>query len=282
MPKQEKKLINHHPIIFVTSRKWWDKKENMEARKTFTYNDKEYPLPPKIEVTTELNKFHRIEWNRDVLDGSVKTLAKSMKENFLLPYVPIVVSNEYGILDGQNRLEACRKENLPVYYIMIDISDEDAVGVIITLNTNQRGWRQESYLKVAAYIRGGCWAELYGFYKENLALGISNCVVIYPSIQINAAMIKRAADKERKTVTMFGRNPNCERILAFLDSDIVKRLPSKIRLGRPFVLAVRHAAERYTDKEMKKLQLNALLIQRTADYTQYLTEFENIIKPKRN
>lgn len=70
-----------------------------------------------IYETNEYGLFKNLSGNRFV-DHSGK-IAESMKERGLL-LAPIIVNEKKEIIDGQNRFEACKKLNLPVYYVIAE------------------------------------------------------------------------------------------------------------------------------------------------------------------
>ena len=98
---------------------------------------------------------------------------------------------------------------------------------------------------------------------------ISNAMVVYPDSQINSSHIKSGD-------LSIDKNFLADNIADFLNSEEVSRL--KFRNTRPFVLAIRKAFEIYTKKQLNKLRKNSIMIPMCANYSQYLTVFENIIK----
>ena len=67
--------------------------------------------------TDNYNKFKRLDGNRGVQELRVKKVTDSIQANGYI-YSPIIVNEFYEVIDGQARLEALRRLNLPVDYIM--------------------------------------------------------------------------------------------------------------------------------------------------------------------
>ena len=223
-----------------------------------------------IYGTYDYDLFMFYEQNRPA--GSNKRVGISMKKIDLSPYVPIVVTKtqsrkELYIIDGQNRYLACKELQLPIYYVILD-DKIDIDEAIIALNRDQRAWSQKEFLHFHAATSGGCYKKLYDFDKQ-YNLGISNSAVVYPLRAINARTI-------RDWVTIFDPNPLAEDICRFIDSEEVKAL--RFRKTRPFVLAVRKAFERYTLRQLDKLKKRIIIVPMCANYEQYLTAFDNLIK----
>ena len=72
-----------------------------------------------VMVTDEYDLFKTLEGNRRVLDLRARRIIRSIEK---VGYVinPIIVNEKYEVIDGQGRLEALKRLNLPVYYIMIE------------------------------------------------------------------------------------------------------------------------------------------------------------------
>ena len=98
---------------------------------------------------------------------------------------------------------------------------------------------------------------------------ISNAMVIYPGKAINAATL-------RAGTTDFGVNEKAFDIVHFLQSEEVKEL--SFRNTRAFNLAIRIAFDEYSKKQMDKLKRKILQVCQCANYKQYLTVFQNLIK----
>ena len=75
------------------------------------------PVVCTIHRTTNYDMFGYFEGNRALNDSHVRNLMESLTERQLA--VPIVVDELYRVGDGQNRLEACKKLGIPVYYMII-------------------------------------------------------------------------------------------------------------------------------------------------------------------
>lgn len=220
---------------------------------------------PIIHKTTDYSLFKFHGQNRKA--GSNKQVVKSIDLIDLTPFVPVIVDEDFYIIDGQNRFIACQKLNKPIFYVVMP-REYDTNSAIIALNRDQRAWNQCEFLHFHASTKGGCYKDLEEFNNTH-KLGISNANVIYPIKAINARTL-------RCGTTEFKKNPLAEDIALFLKSDEVKAL----RFGntRPFVLAIRKAFEKYTYKEINKLKKKLIVVPMCANYEQYLIAFDNLLK----
>lgn len=93
-----------------------------------------------IYETTDYSKFKRLKGNRDP-----KTSKKIIKSIESVGYVldPILVNDNWEIIDGQNRFEAIKALGLPVIYVQqANIGRKECQA----LNINQSNWNTENYI----------------------------------------------------------------------------------------------------------------------------------------
>jgi len=93
----------------------------------------------EIEIikSTEYNAFKYIIHNRDLKESHVLKLMDSIKNKNLLKIQPCIISESNEIIDGQHRIEAAKRLEIPFYYIKsCDINESD----IITLNNIKMSW----------------------------------------------------------------------------------------------------------------------------------------------
>ena len=225
-----------------------------------------------IRKTNCYAMFHYIGDNRPVGTKHVKNLAKKMQQAFLLPFEPIIVTDEGGIIDGQHRFEAARSLGLPIYYIETEWGDADprTEQMIIMLNTTADTWGQEEFLYHYAATLGGVHKELQEFLEANKWLGISNAVAVFPEPRINPRQLKEGYSR-------FHRSPYLDRVMDFLGSDDVRGMADGISKQRYFVVAARAFIETHTPAQVAKLQANIDRVTRQVSEKAYLQMFENII-----
>lgn len=127
---------------------------------------------PVIRCTTDYSLFKTMPGNRDVGESRVKTVTSSIEEIGLIP-APIVVNEHMEVIDGQARLEACRRLGLPVYYIIVP-----GIGLheCVTMNISAKAWTLEDYIRSYASIGNENYVRLAGLIDaHNLPLTVSVC-----------------------------------------------------------------------------------------------------------
>lgn len=72
-----------------------------------------------VFVESDLSKFKTIVGNRSVDEVRVKKIMKSIREVGMIP-APIIVNDLWEVIDGQGRLEACKRLGLPIPFVVIN------------------------------------------------------------------------------------------------------------------------------------------------------------------
>lgn len=101
----------------------------------------------QIYVTKDYDKFKTIDENREV--KSIKKILESI-DTVGQVISPILVNENYEVIDGQHRLEAFKTRDLPVYYII-----QPGIGYTECqyLNIGQTNWSTMDYVK--SYAKQG-------------------------------------------------------------------------------------------------------------------------------
>lgn len=127
-----------------------NKVEEMErqqsAPQSLLFNGKRIKTDDEDTVyakTTDFDLFHKIEGNRKIKPAHVANLVSAFDADpNIAKYNPIIVNEEYGIIDGQHRYEALKKLGLPVYFIKENYLTLDDV---IALNSGQKAWTPQDF-----------------------------------------------------------------------------------------------------------------------------------------
>lgn len=97
----------------------------------------------QIYRTNDYDKFINVIGNRKVSGGNYAKLYNSMKERQMI--IPILVNENFQIIDGQHRFICCKELGLDVYYYVIEGYNIESVKII---NKNSKNWDIEDYLNL--------------------------------------------------------------------------------------------------------------------------------------
>jgi len=98
-----------------------------------------------IKSTRDYSLFKSIKGNRDLNKSHVRRLQLIFGDRpQKLQWVPILVNENHEVIDGQHRLEAAKKLEIPVYYRVIKgLTLEDCQA----LNSNSKMWTPTDYAR---------------------------------------------------------------------------------------------------------------------------------------
>jgi len=105
-----------------------------------TFKDKQNVTAARL--TKNWDKMSYLADNRDTDDGAIKRLADNIQKFGQLQ--PIVLNENWHIIEGQHRVKACKLLDIPVLYVE---SIGATIKEVIVMNNNQQSWRNKDYLK---------------------------------------------------------------------------------------------------------------------------------------
>lgn len=113
----------------------------------------------KIATTAEYSMFNYLPMNRTIDSKQVEALVESIREMGVTRQVICIKTNcidgelKTYIIDGQHLVHACQRENIPVEYRYIEITDEDdIVKKMAFYNNSSKSWKLMDYVNAWLYI----------------------------------------------------------------------------------------------------------------------------------
>lgn len=97
----------------------------------------------EIKKTKDFTIFKKMEGNRSLDKYHIKKLKASIEKDNMLHLHPIIVNENFSIIDGQHRLEAAQQLDVDIYFIQ---SNEVKDQHLIESNVNQKSWEVENYI----------------------------------------------------------------------------------------------------------------------------------------
>lgn len=144
--------------------------------KLVTDKDPETQVSGLIFTTTDYDIFNFLTGNRTINANNVKKLKESISENGYKKSQPIIVNQDFEIIDGQHRFVACEELKLPIYFT-IEREDEDSIKLTQDLNKNQKNWGLIDYIK--SYVDRG-YQDYINFLRfvEDRNLSVTTAIVL--------------------------------------------------------------------------------------------------------
>lgn len=118
--------------------------------------------PFKVYVTKDYKMFKKLLGNRFVEERRVKRLMDSINKIGYLNSA-IIVNEAMEVIDGQTRLEALKRLNLPVYYC---IHKGAGIEECLMLNIKQQNWTIDDYAKSYAEQGNENYIKLLALTKQ--------------------------------------------------------------------------------------------------------------------
>lgn len=130
-----------------------------------SYKEDLLELPPNIvQTTTDYTMFRRLPGNREVRPALVHELIRSFTDKpQLITARPILLNESYQVVDGQHRLEALKRCDKAVPYMVVP---QLTVADARLLNALQRSWSLTDFVRSFAETEGGKFMELVDLMDE--------------------------------------------------------------------------------------------------------------------
>lgn len=118
----------------------------------------------KIQSTQDYPLFKRISGNRTLSQPHIKRLLEAIQDSpETITFNPIIVNDRMEVIDGQHRLEAIKKLNLPVHYVKVSDIGLDTVQ---KLNSVSKTWTPMDFAKSFAENGNDNYAVYIDFKNE--------------------------------------------------------------------------------------------------------------------
>lgn len=105
------------------------------TKQNITYKMK--PIILQLEEVTDYDIFVFIDANRAIDQKHVAKLVESIRRKNLLKLRPVITTSKYEVIDGQNRIAACKELGIGVPTFASDDLDYNDV---VALNNSQKPW----------------------------------------------------------------------------------------------------------------------------------------------
>jgi len=150
------------------------------ARKIGTVVNNIYMVTPD-----KYNHFKFIQHNRTLNKSHIMKLQKSMEKRAY--EIPILVNDNYGIIDGQHSFSSRMNLNLPVFYMMIPgLTDSDAV----ELNILMEKWNEWNYARHFAG-KGNEHYKRYLLFRSEFKYSHKGCLNLLSNHSADSGLIGR-------------------------------------------------------------------------------------------
>lgn len=117
-----------------------------------------------LQETQDYDVFKQYDCNRQLHEGNLKKLQKSIARANRLKSRPILIDEEFRVIDGKHRLEVARRMGIPVWYQVHEGGQSED---IILLNNAVKSWSIPDYLNYYSKKEYPNYVELSKFIEKN-------------------------------------------------------------------------------------------------------------------
>ena len=193
-------------------------------------------------------------------------LSKSVGLVDMTAYVPIIVTPDFYIIDGQNRFLVCKEKGLPITYVIYGGNPEIAM---IALNTALKPWREKDWLDYYVGKNDERYVRLQKLLLEYPAVSVANGILLFSGNSTDARTFREGKLKDRSEYFV--------PVVEFISSINV---PRDVRWYRAFVSAVLiFYVKHWNDKKkIAKLAKKISAITKYSRIDDYVMAFENWVR----
>jgi hypothetical protein len=182
----------------------------------------------EVYKTYDLSVFKTISGNRVQNLQHIKRLIESLNL-YGMKCNPIIVNENFEVIDGQHRLAAAKGCKTFIYYIIIE---GYTLKEVHTLNLNQKNWGRKDFMNGYADMGIESYIKLKKFFEKNEDFTFSDCIALCSNITSGSNMTlshKYKNNGVRSSVEVFE-----EGTWKGKDFDLAQEWASKIRMIKPY------------------------------------------------
>lgn len=239
----------------------------------------------QVNSTNDYSKFKTLQGNRNVNRLHVRRLRESFKDDYLLS--PIIVNQNFEIIDGQHRFEAAKELNLPINFI---ICNNYSLKEVQLLNANMKNWKKQDYLNAYCDLGYPEYLKFKEFMMQFPEFGMASSEAILTNslaggqFKSHSADLKSDTNKDGSYMVKYFQEGN----LQIPDYENSIENAQKIMMIKPyydgfsrtiFVIAMLgiFRIEYYSHSRLiERLAANPTALQHCANVTQYKFMIEDI------
>ena len=237
----------------------------------------------QVYATNDYSMFKTLNGNRNVNKLHVRRLRESFKNAYLMS--PIIVNENYEIIDGQHRYAAAKELQKPINYI---VCTEYGLKEVQILNTNMKNWGKMDYLNAYCDLGYPEYLNFRNFMRRFKDLPIAACEALLTN---KATASRHKTSSELKGINKKGNYAARyfeEGDLQIFDYDLAVTNAEKIMMIKHYYDGFNRAIfvfamigmfkhENYNHSQfIKKLSANPTSLQHCSNVTQYKLLIEDI------
>lgn len=141
----------------------------------------------KYEVyeSEDYDQFHTLVGNRIPNPQHIERLRFSLQINGMIPN-PLLVNEDFEIVDGQHRFEAAKKARTKFYYIIVDYK----LSQVHAINQDQSNYSVSDYMHGFADTGNEHYITLKRFYDKHKVFNLTDCIAMLSNVSSNSQFLQ--------------------------------------------------------------------------------------------
>lgn len=229
-------------------------------------------LETKIYETKDYDLFVSDKTNRRTMLSHIANLASSIKERNLLIDQPILVTpktnGKHIVIDGQNRLEACKLVGCSVWFRISEKANIDDVKI---LNMNAKNWTSKDFLNFYMNKGDKNYVKFHDFFIWSGLRSVDCCIKLF--CREHSAFKPR--DRKDNSSANTGGSRNSQKfkkgLFMYPESDSEQRL----HITRLKEIAGRLQMEKWDNVSLWAVYFNCILNTEGYDHKRMLKQLES-------
>lgn len=146
--------------------------------------------------TTDYSQFQTLKGNRELNQLHIERLVRSFETKHLIS--PIIVNQNFQIIDGQHRFETAKRLGLHIDYIVVNDYGLEEVQM---LNSNSHAWKAMDYLKGYCDLGYKPYLIMRDFMKKYPAFSFQSAEILLTNKTVNMLRSKKMVGNKVKTTS---------------------------------------------------------------------------------
>jgi hypothetical protein len=184
-----------------------------------------------VYKTYDLSIFKQIDGNRVPNLQHIKRLSESIRV-YGMKCNPILVNENFEVIDGQHRLMAAKETETFVYYVIIN---GYSLNEVHTLNLNQKNWTKKDFMDGYANMGVESYIKLKYFVNKNEDFTFSDCIALCQNTGSATSRTFKVQIADKNNIKLSGDAQIFEQgTWKTGDMDLAQDMANKIRMIQPY------------------------------------------------
>lgn len=205
--------------------------------------------------------------NREVILKDILRVERKILSNNLLQYHPILVNSGFEVIDGQHRLEVAKRNNLTVYFIIME--GGASLKTTQDINTTGSAWTMKNFLDSYVFLKLPIYVKSQNYLNRYKFLTISQFIALSGTSNGSSA-----SQKFRDGLHVFSDESRLQRCMDAIElyEDTAMKISRGTHFQRFMILADRRGVTFDHARMVKQINKNIDIVKRLPNDAYLISE----------